>query len=164
MLGGCGGFAIAGVIFLGHQFGRPRLFDEAFILLWLVFGLIAILLGLMTVELRTDPGGLHWRHFGMRRSLAWSQIEGFGVWRDRSVDEYNNHPLVQITRGQRPRPPAHLMIRLTPDARDARHKPWLFRRSGYDIGLNLPFRMSLMMLTDRLEQRLATARAPDSIR
>jgi hypothetical protein len=50
------------------------------------------------------------------------------------------------------------MIRLTPAAREARGKPWLYEKNGYDIGLNLPFRMSLMMLTERLERRLTVAR------
>lgn len=151
-------FGAAGFFWLSNALGGTRASPLFFAWAFGAGGVIALTYSLLPLSLRADDVGLEWRQAGPRRSLKWSEIEGFGVWRDPSVDRWNAHPVVRLTRNQRSRPPAQLMIRLTPSARQARNTQGRFDSSGYDIGLILPVRMSLTTLTDRLEQRLAASR------
>lgn len=151
--------AIAGLAWLGHESSRSPMSTLVFAWAMGGIGVVAFLYGWLPLQLRADEEGLEWRQAGPRRSLRWSEIEGFGVWRDRSMDSYNNHPVVRFTRQQQVRPPARLMIRLTPDARAARKTGWLYQRSGYDIALMLPVRMTLTQLEAELERRLTVARS-----
>ncbi|HWW11745.1 MAG TPA: hypothetical protein VN018_04450 [Brevundimonas sp.] len=158
MLYSVGALGIAGLGWLSHEFGRQRPGGMIFVGAMGLLGLAGFFYGLLPLQLRADEQGLHWRQAGPRRSLRWSEIEGFGVWRDRSIDAWNDHPVVRFTRRQQSRPPARLMIRLTPEARRARKTQTLYQQSGYDIGLMLPVRMTLTMLEAELERRLAAAR------
>jgi len=152
-------FGMATIFWISHELGRTRGGPFVFACLFCAGGGIALLYSLLPLSLRADETGLEWWQAGPKRSLKWSEIEGFGVWRDPSADSWNAHPVIHLTRSQRTRPPAQLMIRLTPAARQARNTQRRFDASGYDIGLMLPVRMSLTTLTDRLEARLAAARA-----
>jgi hypothetical protein len=150
-------FAVATLFWISHALGGE---GATLVLACLLggVGVIAFLYSLLPLSLRADEAGLEWRQAGSKRSLKWSEIEGFGVWRDPTVDEWNAHPVVRLTRSQRYRPPAQLMIRLTPEAQKARNTYGRFTASGYDIGLILPVRMSLTLLEGELEKRLAVAR------
>jgi hypothetical protein len=152
-------FAMAGFFWGIHALGSARGGPLVFAWIHGALGVMALLYSLAPLSLRADATGLEWRQAGPKRSLIWSEIEGFGVWRDRSSDAWNAHPMVQFTRSQQPRSPARLMIRLTPEARKARGTQGRYMTSGYDIALMLPVRMTLTTLTDRLEARLARARA-----
>lgn len=150
--------AMAGFLWLSHELGSEKGSPLFFACAFGSAGVIALLYSLLPLSLRADEVGLEWRQAGAKRTLKWSEIEGFGVRRDRSVEAWNAHLMIRLTRSQRPRPPAALMIRLTPVAREARKTQRRYMTSGYDIGLMLPVRMSLTMLTYRLEERLAAAR------
>lgn len=156
-------FALAGLMGLSHALGSTRGSPQVFVWVFGVCGVIALVYSLLPLSLRADEAGLEWRQAGAKQSLKWSEIEGFGVWRDRSVDVWNAHPVVRLTRSQSYRPPAQLMIRLTPEAQKARNTYGRFTASGYDIGLILPVRMSLTMLEGELEKRLAAARRSASL-
>lgn len=105
---------IAGLAWLGHGFTRSPMTTLVFAWVMGALGVAAFVYGWLPLQLRADEEGLEWRQAGPKRSLRWSEIEGFGVWRDRSMDAYNSHPVVRVTRQQQVRPLARLMIRLTP--------------------------------------------------
>jgi hypothetical protein len=152
-------FGMAALLWLKHEFGSARGAPLVFACVCGVVGVMALFYGLLPLSLRADQTGLTWRQAGPKRSLRWSEIEGFGVWRDRSMDSYNNHPVVRFTRQQTVRPLARLMIRLTPEARQAHRTETLYQKSGYDVGLMLPVRTTLTQLEAELERRLSARSA-----
>lgn len=136
---------------------------------WLVPFLVAaaalILWDLFPVRLVANTRGLTWRSLGYNRTIPWSDIEAIGIARSTAMDGWD-HPTVRRFTGAGER--AHrnatlpmIGVRLKPEAsglKDPASRAYQLGFTGYELHFSDEFDMSLTLIVDDLQARLARSR------